>query len=102
MPFWSRQWWCWFLWASWSSNRTTRFSLGFYFLGRGPSGDGATGVGEIMNFIGGRASLAAKSSSMSFVQLRTGPERPNRASRQRISERGYAEHKGDRGLRRYG
>src|SRR6266446_4212726 len=54
MPFWSRQCWCWRLWASWCSNRTTRFSLGFYFLGRGPSGDGATsGVGETMNVIGG-------------------------------------------------
>ena len=81
MPFWSRQCWCWCLWASWSSNRTTRFSLGYYFLGRGPSGDGATsGVGEIMNFIVGRLA-AAKKSSLSFFQLRTRPERPNRASR---------------------
>src|SRR5499433_2930226 len=37
MPFWYRQCWCWCLWASWCSNRTTRFSLGSYFLGRGPS-----------------------------------------------------------------
>src|SRR5712692_6465629 len=37
MPFWSRQCWCWCLSASWCSNRTTRFSLGLYFLGRGPS-----------------------------------------------------------------
>src|SRR5271169_5013041 len=37
MPLWSRQCWCWCLWASWCSNRTTRFSLGLYFLGRGPS-----------------------------------------------------------------
>src|SRR5712672_2368041 len=36
MPFWSRQYWCWCLWASWCSNRTTRFSPGLYFLGRGP------------------------------------------------------------------
>jgi hypothetical protein len=51
-------------------------------LKTGPSGDGATsGVGETVNFIGGRASRAAKSSSMSFVQLRTRPERPNRKSR---------------------
>jgi hypothetical protein len=38
---------------------------------------------------------AIKSSPMSFVQLRTRPERPNSAGRQRISERGHAEHKAD-------
>jgi cytochrome c oxidase subunit IV len=81
--------------ASWSSNRTTRFSLGLYSLGRGPSGDGATpGVGETMNFLGARIASSQKL-VRSFVQLRTRPERANRASRQRMSERGHAEHKVD-------
>jgi hypothetical protein len=62
-----------------SSPETSSLAFNFCFrrypaqLKTGPSGDGATsGVGETMNFIGGRASRAAKSSSTSFVQLRTG------------------------------
>jgi hypothetical protein len=39
---------------------------------------------------------------MSFVQLRTRAERPNRASQEKISQRGHAEHKVDCGLRRSG
>src|SRR6516162_290683 len=42
MPFWSRRCWCWCLWVLWCSNRTTRFSPGFYFLGLEPNGDWAT------------------------------------------------------------
>src|SRR6516162_4100150 len=37
MPFWYRQCWCWYLWASWCSNRTAGFSVGLYVLERGAS-----------------------------------------------------------------
>jgi hypothetical protein len=62
---------------------------GAHFAGK------CSSVGDTMNFIGGRGSRAVKSSSMSFVQLRAMPERPNSAGRQRISERSHAEHKAD-------
>jgi hypothetical protein len=71
-----------------SSPETSSLAFNFCFrrypaqLKTAPSGDGAnSGVGETMNFSGGRASRAIKSSSMSFVQLRTRPERPNRVSK---------------------
>jgi hypothetical protein len=90
-----------------SSPETSSLAFNFCFrrypaqLKTGPSGDGATsGVGHELYWWARLATT--KSSSMSFVQLRTRPERPNRASQQRISQRIHAEHKVDRGLRRSG
>src|SRR6516165_4229180 len=89
MPFWSRQCWCWCLWASWCSNRTTRFSLGLSFLGRGDIAPGEktfkkcmpchsigetakNGIGPIQNGLKGRKSGTVPGYSYSDANKNSG------------------------------